>query len=63
MRSQLGKATALAIMGEDPQRVAGWEGAGPRALSGGLIPPPRLPRGQAVVGRSGVGEDGHLQQG
>lgn len=35
-----------------------WGGASP----GGLIPS-CLPRGQAVVGRSGVREDGHMQQG
>lgn len=38
----------------------------PGALLGGPSPgtiPSCCPRGQAVVGRSGVGEDGHLQQG
>lgn len=74
MRNQLGKATALAIMGEGP-----WVGAGTRAEQAGqtgqetgLAWGRGLPqglisschhRGQAVVGRSGVREDGHVQQG
>ena len=74
MRNQLGKATALAIMGEGH-----WVGAGTRAEQVGrtgqetglawgrgllqsLIPSCHH-RGQAVVGRSGVREDGHVQQG
>ena len=91
MRNQLGKATALAIMGEghrvgagtgasqarlgwlgrqelaggQPAQPArpfgrtGWEGGGPSHMSH----PACCSRRQAVVGRSGVREDGHVQQG
>lgn len=72
MRNQLGKATALAIMGEghwpgSQGLEQSRQGQGDRAGLGGAFlgvsSPPCLPRGQAVVGRSGVGEDGHVQQG
>lgn len=90
MRNQLGKATALAIMGEGcwvgegtGAEQASWTGWGVEGWHVGSLPtlagqalqksygegpvqgshPFLLPRGQAVVGRSGVREDGHMQQG
>lgn len=81
MRSQLGKATALAIMGEaicgsqEGIEAGQLDCVGGSNLSRATDPselvvglpksfiPSCHPRRQAVVGRSGVGENGHVQQG